>query len=205
MEDITKINDDLSVKEDKRKNRTIISVIDENKEILLSDIETDEYFWVDWISNGNYVVTYSRGCMFNQIPLTVEAAYSIKNKRLLNLNNARIKELLEFMLICKKGFNLTQVLTEINSNDLGLLTDDEKDELRNYLTSDNKNINKKDIISYILEAYPQLKKYANLKERLFVSEYHSIEEELDGLSFWLHAIPQDLSFVEEPPKKKLEK
>ena len=205
MEKITKINDSLSVKEDNRKNRTIISVIDGDKEVLLSDIETDDYFWNKWVYDENYVVAYSRGCMVNQIPLTVEAAYSIKNKRLLNMQNERIKELLEFMLICKKGFDLTQILTEINSSDLGLLSDDKKDELRNYLTSGNKNINKKDIMSYILEAYPQLEKYASLTEKLSVSEYHSIEEELDESTFWLHAIPQDLSFVEDAPKKKLKK
>lgn len=205
MEKITKIADSLSVKEDNRKNRTIISVIDGDKEVLLSDIETDEYFWNKWVYDENYVVAYSRGCMVNQIPLTVEAAYSIKNKRLLNMQNERIKELLEFMLICKKGFDLTQILTEINSSDLGLLSGDKKDELRNYLTSGNKNINKKDIMSYILEAYPQLEKYASLTEKLSVSEYHSIEEELDESTFWLHAIPQDLSFVEDAPEKKLKK
>ena len=205
MEKITKINDSLSVKEDNRKNRTIISVIDGDKEVLLSDIETDDYFWNKWVYDDNYVVAYSRGCMVNQIPLTVEAAYSMKNKRLLNMKNERIKELLEFMLICKKGFDLTQILTEINSSDLGLLSDDKKDELRNYLTSGNKNINKKDIMSYILEAYPQLEKYASLTEKLSVSEYRSIREELDESTFWLHAIPQDLSFVEDVPKKKLKK
>ena len=203
MEKITKITDNLSVKEDNRKNRTIISVIDGDKEVLLSDIETDEYFWNKWVYDENYVVAYSRGCMVNQIPHTVEAAYSIKNKRLLNMQNERIKELLEFMLICKKGFDLTQILTEINSSDLGLLSGDKKAELRNYLTSGNKNINKKDIMSYILEAYPQLEKYASLTEKLSISEYRSIEEELDESTFWLHAIPQDLSFVEDAPKKKL--
>lgn len=160
-------------------------MIDGDKEVLLSDIETDEYFWNKWVYDENYVVAYSRGCMVNQIPLTVEAAYSIKNKRLLNMQNERIKELLEFMLICKKGFDLTQILTEINSSDLGLLSGD-----------------KKDIMSYILEAYPQLEKYASLTEKLSVSEYHSIEEELGESTFWLYAIPQDLSFVEDAPKKK---
>ena len=33
MKNIVKINDNLSVKEDKRKNRTIISVIDDDKEL----------------------------------------------------------------------------------------------------------------------------------------------------------------------------
>lgn len=205
MENITKINDSLSVKEAHRKNRTIISVIDGEKELLLSDIETDDYFWSEWVYDENYVVAYSRGCMVNQLPLTVEAAYSIKNKRLLNMNDKKIRELLEFMLICKKGFDLTQILTEINGNELGLLSEEEKQYLRNYLTSGNKNIDKKTIIDYILESYPSLKRYTSLKEKLSVSEYHLIEEELGDSTFWLHAIPQDLAFVETTQEKKLKK
>ena len=106
MKNIVKINDNLSVKEDKRKNRTIISVIDDDKEILLSDIKTDEYFWNKWIYDDNYIVAYSRGCMVNQIQLNIEAAYSIKNKKLLDMTNKKIKVLLEYMLIAKKGFDL---------------------------------------------------------------------------------------------------
>ena len=85
MEKITDIKENLQVKEIFKKGRTIISVIDDDKEILLSDIKTDDYFWNKWISDDNYIVAYSRGCMVNQIPLNIEAAYSIKNKRLLDL------------------------------------------------------------------------------------------------------------------------
>ncbi len=45
MKKITKISESLIVKEDNREDRTIISVIDGDKEVLLSDIETDDYFY----------------------------------------------------------------------------------------------------------------------------------------------------------------
>ena len=205
MKKFTRINENISVTEDIRKDRTIISIIDGDKEIILSDLKTDDFFSNKWVCDENYIVSYSKGCMVNQYPLIIEAAYSIKNKRLLNVNNEKIKELLEYMLICKKGFDLTKILTEINNSDLGLLSNLEKDELKNYLTSGNINISRDDIIHYILEEYPQLKKYKNLNKKLSVLEYRSIEEELNRSIFWLHIIPQDLSFVEEEQEKLLKK
>lgn len=165
MEKITDIKENLQVKEIFKKGRTIIFVIYDDKEILLSDIKTDDYFWNKWISDDNYIVAYSRGCMVNQIPLNIEAAYSIKNKRLLDLSNKKIKVLLEYMLIAKRGFDLANVLSEINNSDLELLNEDEKEDLSRFLTSGNKGIPHTDVINYILQFYPQLKKYTELKDK----------------------------------------
>lgn len=196
MEKITDIKENLQVKEIFKKGRTIISVIDDDKEILLSDIKIDDYFWNKWISDDNYIVAYSRGCMVNQIPLNIEAAYSIKNKRLLDLSNKKIKVLLEYMLIAKRGFDLANVLSEINNSDLELLNEDEKEDLSRFLTSGNKGIPHTDMINYILQFYPQLKKYTELKDKLSVSEYRNIGEELNESTFWFHAIPQELTFLQ---------
>lgn len=196
MEKITDIKENLQVKEIFKKGRTIISVIDDDKEILLSDIKTDDYFWNKWISDDNYIVAYSRGCMVNQIPLNIEAAYSIKNKRLLDLSNKKIKVLLEYMLIAKRGFDLANVLSEINNSDLELLNEDEKEDLSRFLTSGNKGIPHTNVINYILQFYPQLKKYTELKDKLSVSEYRNIGEELNESTFWFYAIPQELTFLQ---------
>ena len=196
MEKITDIKENLQVKEIFKKGRTIIFVIDDDKEILLSDIKTDDYFWNKWISDDNYIVAYSRGCMVNQIPLNIEAAYSIKNKKLLDLSNKKIKVLLEYMLIAKRGFDLANVLSEINNSDLELLNEDEKEDLSRFLTSGNKGIPHTDVINYILQFYPQLKKYTELKDKLSVSEYRNIGEELNESTFWFYAIPQELTFLQ---------
>ena len=196
MEKITDIKENLQVKEIIKKRRTIISVIDDGKEILLSDIKTDDYFWNKWIFDDNYIVAYSRGCMINQIPLNIEAAYSIKNQRLLDISNKKIKVLLEYMLIAKRGFDLANVLSEINCVDLGLLNEDEKEDLSRFLTLGNKGIPHADVINYILKFYPQLKKFTELKDKLSVSEYRNIGEELNKSTFWFHAIPQELTFLQ---------
>lgn len=203
MEKITNIKENLQVKEVIKKKRTIISVIDNGQEILLSDIKTDDYFWNKWIHDDNYIVAYSRGCMINQIPLNIEAAYSIKNKRLLDMSNKKIKVLLEYMLIGKRGFELANVLSEINNNDLGLLSEDEKEDLSRFLTLGNKNISHEDIINYILQVYPKLKKYMEIKNKLSVSEYRNIKEELNESTFWFHAIPQELTFLENSTSDEL--
>lgn len=201
----TKINKDLIVKEERNENGTRISVIDGDMEVLLSDIETDDFYFSKWINDENYIVAYSRGSMANQMPLTIEGAYNIVNKKLLDVTNERTKELLEFMVVCKRGFSLFQILAEINLNDLGLLSKREQKELRNYFTSGNRNIDQEEVREYILSAYPQLRKYAELQDKLTLAKYHAIEEELGELTYWLHSISQNLDFNESVSTKKLKK
>ncbi len=202
MVEITELRKDLKVKEVKAKNRTRIYVIDGDKEVLLSSIATDEYFWLRWAADDNYIVAYSRGCMVNQIPLTVEAAYNVKEKKVVDVSNKRIRDLLEYMLICQKGFNLAKVLSEINSNDLGLLKEEEKGDLARYLTLGNKKISHEDVVNYILKLYPQLQRYTELKDKLTVVEYRKIEEDFEDISFWFHPISQQLSDIPEPEDGK---
>ena len=110
------------------------------------------------------------------------------------MSNKKIKVLLEYMLISKKGFDLANVLSEINSSDLGLLDEDEKEDLSIYLTSGNMDISKDQIISYILNRYPQLKKYTELEGKLSVTEYRKIIDELAD-TFYFHMMSQDLNFL----------
>jgi len=195
MNKITNINDELSVREVSEKNRTIISLIDGDEETLLLDVMTDQFFSGGWVSDENYIVAYSIGCMLNQIPPTIESAYSIKDKKFLNVSNEKIKSLLENMLIYKKRFNLDKVLTAINKSDLGILLDREKNDLVDYLTSGNKNLSRDMVVEYILKKYPKLREYTNLKGNLSVSEYRGVEKEFAMTDFWFNAMPQDLKFV----------
>ena len=201
----TKINKDIIVKEEKNENNTRISVIDGDIEVLLSDVETDDFYFSRWINDENYIVAYSRGSMVNQMPLSNDGAYSITNKKLLDLTNEKTKKLLEFMVVCKRGFSLFQILAEINLNDLGLLSKREQKELENYFTSGNRNIDQEEVREYILRVYPQLKKYAELKDKLTMAKYHEIEEDLGELTYWLHSISQNLDFNESVSSKKLKK
>ncbi len=204
MDKITSINEELKVKQIVEDNKTNVYVIDGDKEtLLLSDMKNKDNFWTRWVCNDYYIVAYSRGCMIEQIPIVIESAYSIKDKKLVDLSNYKIKELLEYMIIMKKGFDLSMVLSEINTSDLGLLKKEEKPILRNYLTSGNNNIPHEDIVNYILKSYPELKKYKDLNKILSVLDYRIIEENIDTTTFWFHSMPQDLSFIENKPKKRI--
>ena len=189
------LNKGIAIEQISKRNRTIISVIVGNDKILLSDIKTNDYFWNKFVFNDTYVVAYSRGCMVNQIPLNIEAAYNIKEKRLINLDK-KTKVLLEYMMICKKGFDLANVLQEINEQDLGILDDIEKEDLRTYLTIGNKDITQEQVIDYILSTYPQLKNYTNLEGPLSVIEYRNILDKLENSTFYFHIMKQDLDLIQ---------
>lgn len=192
-----KINDNLSVEENKKRKRTITSIIEDGERKILTDIETDDYFWSKVIYNENYVVVYSRGYMVNQIPLNVEAAYDIKEKRMLDLSNKKLKVLLEYMFISTRGFELTDILTFINDEDLKILDEESKDDLKRILTCGNNKITDEEVIKYILSKYPILANYRNLKGPLTVIDYKNIEEEIGQEIFRFHLMPQSLKFLEE--------
>lgn len=189
------LNKGIAIEQISKRNRTIISVIDGNDKILLSDIKTNDYFWNKFVFNDTYVVAYTRGCMVNQIPLNIEAAYNIKKKRLIDLDK-KTKVLLEYMMICKRGFYLTNVLQEINEQDLGILDDIEKEDLRTYLTIGNKDIPHEQVINHILSTYPQLKDYTNLEGPLSVIEYRNILDKLENQTFYFHIMEQDLGLIQ---------
>lgn len=195
MKKVTNIKDGLKVKEVVGKNRTAIFVIDDDKEFLLSDIETDEYFWNRWICDDNYIVAYSRGCMVNQMPLNIEGAYSIKNRKCIDVSSDKIKLMLEYMLISKRIFSLESVLSEINTSDLKLPRDDEKNELKEFLTLGNENISQEVITNYILRQYRELEPYTNLDSNLSLKDFNDIKEKLANKSFWFNAIPQNIDNV----------
>ena len=195
MKEIFRLNDKTSVEKKKQFKRTIITLNKNSQKVVLSDLKTNDYFWSNVVFDENYVVVYSRGCMVNQIPLNIEAVYNIKKKRLIDLDK-KTKVLLEYMLICKRGFDLANVLQEINEQDLGILDDIEKEDLRTYLTIGNKDITQEQVINHILSTYPQLKDYTNLEGPLSVIEYRNILDKLETSTFYFHIMEQDLALIQ---------
>ena len=192
-----KVNNNLSIEENKKRKRTITSIIEDGQRKILADIETDDYFWSKVIFDENYIVVYSRGCMVNQIPLNVEAAYDIKEKRMLDLSNKKLKVLLEYMFISTRGFELTDILTFINDEDLKILDEESKGDLKRILTSGSNKITDDEVIEYIISKYPILANYRNLKGPLTVIDYKNIEEEIGQEIFNFHLMPQSLKFLEQ--------
>lgn len=203
MKDIEYINKNLFIKSVERAKRTKVFVNHDGKEILLADVKKiAENFWIRTVYDENYIVVYSRGDMSNQIPLFIEAAYNIKNKSIVNLSG-KIRVLLEYMLIHKKGIDIAAILEYINDCPLGIAEEDEKEDLVRYLTSGNTEISREEIIKYILNNYPELHEHMNYTNKLSVIEYRNILDEFDDDYLRFHVIPQiiDLSPVE---KKRLE-
>lgn len=199
MKDNKRINDNLSVKIVESLKRKKVFVNHNNKEILLANVKKiTEYFWVRTVNDENYIAVYSRGDMSNRIPLKIEAAYNIKNRSIVDLSNPKIKVLLEYMLICKKGFDVANVLEYINDYPLEIIDEDEKEDLAIYLTCGNTEISRTEIIKYILDNYPQLKEHMNYTEKLSVIQYRNIIDSLETDTLWFHEMPQiiDLSPVE---------
>lgn len=191
-----KINDELSLEIVKKKRRTLVFLYDGMEKTVLSDIKTSEFFWSKVVYDENYIVVYTRGCMVNEIPLNVEVAFSIKNKSFINLENKKIKIVLQYMFICKKYFDLTQVLQTINDNELLLVSEDEKGDLESYLTAGSDKIDSKQVIDYILDQYPCLINYTNLSGPISVVEYKKIEEEMGKRTLEFHIMPLPLECIE---------
>jgi len=199
MKNIKYINKYLFIKSIDGLKRKKVFINHDGKEILLANVKKIAYyFWINTVNDENYIVVYSRGDMSNQIPLDIEGAYNIKNKSIVDLSNYKIKVLLEYMLICKKGFYLAPVLQYINDYPLQIVSDDEIEDLVTYLTSGNNNITREEIIKYILENYPQLEKHMNYTDKLSVIEYRNIVEDFDTDVLRFHIMPQiiDLSPIE---------
>lgn len=134
------INDTTSIEIQKEIDRTTIILNKNSQKIVLSDLKTNDYFWSNVVFDENYVVVYSRGNIVNQIPIEVEADYDIKEEKILDLSNERISAILISMLVVKKGFNLANVLTFINNEDLQILNKEERGNLKRILTCGNSNI-----------------------------------------------------------------
>lgn len=192
MENRIKINERTSVGIETSKGRTCIKVYDMvNGITVLSDIETDEYFTSEFKYNEYYIVAYSKGCMANQIPLSIDGAYSIKERRKLELS-PKLRQLLENMFVSKRCFGLEHVLEAINVAYLHLIDLEDTDVLPNYLCAENYNVTNAQCAEYILQCYPKLKPYIKLEVPLSVVKYREIEKKLRRTRFYFLSMPQEL-------------
>lgn len=166
-------------------NKTIISIYENGNKKILSELNTNDYFWGYVVNDENYIVVYSRGCMINQIPLNIEAAYNIKEQQLVELSDKN-KTLLENMLISKKSFNISTILSYLNIDELEITHKNEIIDFVSYITSGNSKINRESIIEYILNEYPELENYMYLDEPIYTIEYNKLNNQV--LHF--HAMPQ---------------
>lgn len=199
-----RINEKLELEELKKRGKTIINIYENNVKKVSVIEKTNDYFWVKYVYDENYIIIYSRGCMVNQIPLNIECVYDIKEKRNIDLSNKKLKVLFESMYITKRGFDLSNILDFINDEDLQIINEDEKSDLKIILTCGNIKITDDEVLKYIIEKYPLFNEYRNLKGPLSVIQYKKIEEQIGQDIFRFHLMPQKLNFIEESIINNLE-
>lgn len=190
-----KINDELYVELNQKNNETIISIIKNNLKIVLSKTKTDCTFSTNFVYDKNYIVIYSKGSSINDIPLSIEVVYDIKRNITIDLSNNNIKNIFQNMFIYKRGFNLVDILSSLNT--FYIDTDDDDDvhnNFRTYITSNNQNISDEEFINYVISNYPKLKKYIGLGVIPY-SIYSKIEDDFGTDTLWFNIMPQDVLLI----------
>ena len=188
-----RINDDISISCEKDGEKTIITLTDKNKSIVMFDEKTDDYYWAEYRVNEHYVVVFSRGCMMNQIPIYIERAYDIKEGRLVNLNSYT-RKVLEDMLICQRFIDSATILAIINNWNVPSEYSKEIDKDIEYLTNGNKDITREQVIDYIFKCYPSLRQFACYPTPSDIYRYKSIRRAIINMiapgGFAFHIMPQ---------------
>ena len=175
-----------------------INVLDDGKRTELISGATDYTDFSICTEKPYYIVNiagFPRRSWHNCSEFRVNAAYDTNKHRLIDLSNDRIRESITHMFL-SKSFSFEQVLQEINKVDLGVINDEQKNILHDYITSGNKNITHEQVVEFILMIWPQFSKYANIDHQLKVFEYIDIKHGFHN-EYWLTAMLQDLSFLEE--------
>ncbi len=182
--------DIVAIKEEKRK-REIFTIIHDGEKVVLFDELKRDSGYRKFAYDENYLVVLFKFYDTKNFAHTV-AAYNIKKKRLLDLeNNENLSAALDYMFVDKESFPLTFVLELINDEELGLKTKEElEDSIIYYLTNGNENITLEEIKQYIFNCYPKLKKYTNLSIPFAVSDYQCILEEFNKYELEFHKMPQ---------------
>lgn len=185
------------IKEEKRKKEKF-SCFHDNKKTTLLDNEYNSKTTRSFKYDENYVVILSKYTYSDYA--YVEAAYSIKEKELLFLDDYELSYNLDYMYALKEDFSLGYILELINDNYLGFYDDNVlEDSIIFYLTSGNFNITKEEVRKYVLECYPKLKKYTNLPCNLNAKDYSFIIDEIGKITLSFYKMPQTL----ESSKKKV--
>lgn len=175
----------------KKLGSTSVMLYVDNNPIRLCKVEkTDECFWVGYEFNEHYLVIYSRGCMANQIPLTVEAVYDMTNKKVIPVTKKN-KVIFEYLCIAKKGIYTSVLLEFLNDSKLEIAEEEEVEDFVRYITAGNEKITKDEIKAYILKEYPYLEEYMNFENPLSVKQYRKIMDELDDV-LRFHIMPNPL-------------
>lgn len=179
------ITSNLSLEIVKDGSDTIIYLSESNDKRILYIYYPNKFN--SFLYDDTYIVIYTKDKYHK---LNLEVAYNYQTKHLVNLSNNKLRYLLEYHFLLKQCFDLRIILSFINQIDLKLISSpNELINLKDFLTSGNSNITNQEIIEYILKNYPILKRYTNLTQPLYVTDYLKIIEDIGHESLYFHIMP----------------
>ena len=179
------ITSNLSLEIVKDGSDTIIYLSESNDKRILYIYYPNKFN--SFLYDDTYIVIYTKDKYHK---LNLEVAYNYQTKHLVNLSNNKLRYLLEYRFLLKQCFDLRVILSFINQIDLKLISSpNELINLKDFLTSGNSNITNQEIIEYILKNYPILKRYTNLTQPLYVTDYLKIIEDIGHESLYFHIMP----------------
>lgn len=179
------ITSNLSLEIVKDGSDTIIYLSESNDKRILYIYYPNKFN--SFLYDDTYIVIYTKDKYHK---LNLEVAYNYQTKHLVNLSNNKLRYLLEYHFLLKQCFDLRIILSFINQINLKLISSpNELINLKDFLTSGNSNITNQEIIEYILKNYPILKRYTNLTQPLYVTDYLKIIEDIGHESLYFHIMP----------------
>ncbi len=151
-----------------------------NKKVLLFETRTSPLFLLRYVYDDSYIVVYTIDVSMNAIK--VQTVYDIKNNKILKLDDKK-RFLFRNMYVAKVKFDVQTVLQYINESNLGITSNNKIKFFEEYITGGNKNISKQEVINYILECYPILKKYTDIKGPLSITNFNNIMEKINAINY----------------------
>ena len=186
MQNITKVNLKYSLVEELKNGVYNISVTDGRLTENLGSLSENMYEYGNYGKNKDYLVIFSNKLENNH---SAKFAFDLNNGCKIDLSDERILTYIENMFI-EKWFDLAVILSVLNPDSEGLVTEGEKESLINFISSNNKEINENEITEYILEQYPELNEYRNLSGIITAARYRNMINRLGLYNMSFYAMPQ---------------
>lgn len=193
------------------KTQTEVIIINDGEERHLGTLLSDDYYTESIVYNNDYVIFYAKGCMVNQIPLTVNEVYEIDTNKFIDLSGYYLSRIFESMFITKRIFDFSTVASVLTSQVL-VADKNEIDDLITYLLNgnlgDDANSNYLIAAEYILNQFPQLKDMVSLNNCNSIHQalkWLHEQEKTYGDSFALHSMPTKLENLSYKKGKQLTK
>lgn len=187
------IGEDLFLEIIRSKENVVINILDNGERIPLENSKINEFIKLNAVNNKDYVIVYTMGYSRNVIPYNIEKIYDINEREIVDIPNDEILDIIENMFISQKIVDAKTAILLIN----GIIDNPEVDKLYKYLTANNSNITIDMVAKYILEKYPELKRYVGIGKEPITMEYLIETNNFEDKILYLNVMPQKVDEIIE--------